>query len=177
MSQLLHRFRVTHIDGASIAKIEVGTVLLQKKPPRKADRDERYPNGFQTWTFMNFKTGETQNVTGEYIGSQIYDDKPAGGVVHVKHSPFDVYIGRAVPRSGFAASKWGNPFKVPKGYDVHADPDRILARYEEHVRSRPDLMAALPELRGKVLGCWCTPKPCHGDVLLRMVSEIEVANG
>jgi hypothetical protein len=68
-------------------------------------------------------------------------------------------------------SKWGNPFPVPKGYDREADPDRILERYEAHVRSHPDLVAALPELRGKVLGCWCAPLRCHGDVLARMAEE------
>ena len=84
-------------------------------------------------------------------------------VVHCKREKFDVYIGRP--------SKWGNPYPAPKGYDRVADPERILERYEEHVRSRPDLMAALPELRGKVLGCWCAPQRCHGDVLVRMAEE------
>ena len=28
------------------------------------------------------------------------------------------------------------------------------------------LFEALDELRGLVLGCWCAPRPCHGDVLL-----------
>ncbi|MHB8407806.1 MAG: DUF4326 domain-containing protein [Acidiferrobacterales bacterium] len=32
-------------------------------------------------------------------------------------------------------------------------------------------MSALGELRGKVLGCWCSPQACHGDVLE------ELANG
>jgi hypothetical protein len=32
-------------------------------------------------------------------------------------------------------------------------------------------MAALPKLRAKLLACRCAPKPCHGDVLVR------VANG
>lgn len=91
-------------------------------------------------------------------------------VVHVGRAEYDVYIGRAVPRAGLHASKWGNPFRLPKGYDVKADPDKILERYEAHVRSRPDLMAALPELRGKVLACWCAPNPCHGDVLLRLAN-------
>jgi hypothetical protein len=98
-----------------------------------------------------------------------------GRVVHVSREPYDIYIGRTVmfqsSRPTFVGSKWGNPFRVPKGYDVVADPKNILRRYEEYVRSRPDLMAALPELRGKVLGCWCAPKPCHGDVLLRMAAE------
>jgi hypothetical protein len=85
-------------------------------------------------------------------------------VVHCKREPFDVYVGRPSP--------WGNPIPVPRGYDREADPDRILARYEEHVRSRWDLMAALPSLRGKVLGCWCAPRKCHGDVLARMADTV-----
>jgi len=27
------------------------------------------------------------------------------------------------------------------------------------------------ELKGKVLGCWCHPKECHGDVLARIANE------
>jgi hypothetical protein len=33
---------------------------------------------------------------------------------------------------------------------------------------QPELMAALGEIRGKVLGCWCKPAACHGDVLARL---------
>lgn len=84
-------------------------------------------------------------------------------VVHCKKAKFDVYIGRP--------SKWGNPFPVPsKGYDRVKDPARILARYEEYVLSKPDLVAALPELRGKVLACWCAPQRCHGDILARLAN-------
>ena len=83
-------------------------------------------------------------------------------VVHCKRESYDVYIGRP--------SKWGNPFPIPKFYDRELDPDRILARYEAYLHTQPDLMAALPELRGKVLGCWCAPKRCHGDILLRMAN-------
>lgn len=84
--------------------------------------------------------------------------------------PFDVYIGRAF--GGFPASIWGNPFKE----GIHGTIDEVLERYEQHVRSRPDLMAALPALKGKTLACWCktksTPdKPCHGDVLVKLVGE------
>ncbi|MGD9564460.1 MAG: DUF4326 domain-containing protein [Pyrinomonadaceae bacterium] len=28
----------------------------------------------------------------------------------------------------------------------------------------------MEELRGKVLGCWCSPKVCHGDVLARLLN-------
>lgn len=100
---------------------------------------------------------------------RIQDAQVTGRVVHCKREKCDVYIGRG--------GKWGNPFLVPSNdYDREADPENILGRYEAHVRSRPDLMAALHELRGKVLGCWCAPKRCHGDVLLKLVAE-EVCGG
>lgn len=61
-----HRYRVTDVRGPQIAKLEVGTILRDAKPPE--GRDDGYPNGYRTWSFMRFKTGETQDVTAEYIG-------------------------------------------------------------------------------------------------------------
>ncbi len=80
-------------------------------------------------------------------------------VVHCRREPYDIYIGRP--------SRWGNPYTV--GRD--GSRERVIAMYEEYIRSQPHLMAALPGLRGKTLGCWCKPKACHGDVL------VELANG
>ena len=37
------------------------------------------------------------------------------------------------------------------------------------LRLQPDLMAALHELVGRDLVCWCAPLPCHGSVLLRLL--------
>jgi hypothetical protein len=82
-------------------------------------------------------------------------------VVHSKRSPYNVYIGRP--------SKWGNPFTITAATPRAA----VIAMYEEYLRSTPELMAALPELRGKILGCWCAPLACHGDVLARLASEVE----
>jgi len=36
--------------------------------------------------------------------------------------------------------------------------------------NNPELLAALPELRGKDLVCWCSPLPCHADVLLELAN-------
>jgi len=76
-------------------------------------------------------------------------------VVHCKRERYDVYIGRP--------SKWGNPFTIGKD----GTRAQVIERYEEYLLGSPDLMAALPELMGRVLGCWCAPKPCHGDILAR----------
>jgi len=80
-------------------------------------------------------------------------------VVHCKREPYDVYIGRP--------SKWGNPFKTGRDGTL----EEVLEKYEQHITNRPDLLAALHELKGRTLGCWCKPKPCHGDILARLAEE------
>lgn len=114
--------------------------------------------------------------------------------------PSFVYVGRR-SRNGWPGSKWANPFKVDSANAVQIlhtlqgkNPDPV-----KHVRfgiplgsqdavrlfslwivRQPELMDALPELRGKVLGCWCcnwspgeTPeKPCHAVVLARLADGV-----
>jgi len=87
-------------------------------------------------------------------------------VVHCKRARFDVYIGRPGP--------WGNPFSWKPGTLARflVPKEECLARYEAWLRSQPELVAkARRELRGKVLGCWCAPNPCHGDILARVAAE------
>ena len=71
-----------------------------------------------------------------------------------------VYIGRP--------SEWGNPFVI--GAD--GSRDEVIAKYEQWLRGNPHLMAALAELRGKDLVCWCAPASCHGDVLLALANGL-----
>lgn len=90
---------------------------------------------------------------------------PSTKVVHCKRKPFDVYIGRP--------SKWGNPFShLPKTRAKFrvATRDEAVEAYAAWIVQQPELMAALPELKGKVLGCWCAPKRCHGDVLTELAN-------
>ncbi len=86
-------------------------------------------------------------------------DKPA--------KPYNLYIGRANKWLGLAASKWGNPHWLSK----EADRPKVLEQYEIHVRNSPELLAALHELKDQVLGCYCKPKACHGDVLVKLYEE------
>lgn len=74
-------------------------------------------------------------------------------VVHCKKTNYDVYIGRP--------SKWGNPFEIGK----HGTRKQVIQKYREWILQQPELMKDILELHGKVLGCWCAPLPCHGDVL------------
>lgn len=83
-------------------------------------------------------------------------------VVHCKKEPFDVYVGRG--------SKWGNPYSHKEGTLAEEVVDsrfEAVKKYEEYLLSNDELMSSLSELRGKTLGCWCKPKSCHGDILLK----------
>ncbi len=77
-------------------------------------------------------------------------------VIHLRHDPYDVRIDRR--------SKWGNPFVIGKD----GSRSEVIAKYEAWIKTQPELLAALPELKGKRLGCWCAPLACHGDVLARL---------
>lgn len=93
-------------------------------------------------------------------------------VVHWKKSAFDVYIGRPGP--------WGNNFShllsTQAKFKV-ATRDEAIEKYEAWVLEQPDLIERIKkELRGKVLGCWCKPRRCHGDVLAR-IANYDLRNG
>ena len=81
-------------------------------------------------------------------------------VVHCKREAYDVYIGRP--------SKWGNPFAI--GED--GTRAEVIEKYRAWIVQQPHLMAALHELKGKRLGCWCAPRACHGDVLAELADAI-----
>jgi hypothetical protein len=85
-------------------------------------------------------------------------------VVHCKKDKHDVYIGRP--------SKWGNPFSIGKD----GTRDEVIVKYSFWIINQPDLMAALPELKDKILGCWCRPQACHGDILAQLADALPEYN-
>ena len=96
-------------------------------------------------------------------------DLGAPRVVHCKRERHHVYIGRN-PK-GMPLSKWGNRFVV----GVHGARGECVALHERELRERARreydaLIAELDELRGLVLGCWCAPRACHGDVLVLLAN-------
>lgn len=96
-----------------------------------------------------------------------------------------VYIGgaRRNAKEGWSvrASRWDPPFVWPRGHVGKKERrlviptvvfDAACTLYEQYVRSRPELMAAVPFLANKALVCWCDHKvTCHGHVLLKLAAE------
>jgi hypothetical protein len=62
--------------------------------------------------------------------------------------------------------RWGNPFKVGPDGDAAEVVRRFKAEMPEFTR-----WAAVAELRGQNLACWCRlDQPCHADVLLELAN-------
>ena len=65
-------------------------------------------------------------------------------------------------------TSWGNPFVMER----EADRDKVCDFYEQYAAWRltvePDW---LEPLRGRDLACWCAPKRCHADTLIRLANE------
>ena len=83
-------------------------------------------------------------------------------VVHCKKEHYDIYIGRP--------GKWGNPFILKN----ENDREKILVQYFEWINKPEQTQLrtdAKEELKGKILGCWCSPKSCHGNILIDIINE------
>lgn len=90
-------------------------------------------------------------------------------VVNLKTESFDVFIGRP--------SIFGNPMRI--GEKVHQKPEPVtreeaVAWYKEYFYARlktdPEFKRAVESLKGKVLGCYCKPLLCHGDVIVEYLN-------
>lgn len=72
-----------------------------------------------------------------------------------------VYVGRP--------TRWGNPFVI--GRD--GSREDVIRKYRVWLESKPELLKALPILRGKHLVCWCAPQACHADILMELANPPE----
>lgn len=89
-------------------------------------------------------------------------------IVHCKKEPYDVYIGRP--------SRFGNPFSHRGGTLAQVEVEtreEAIECFENYARSTPWLLKAIKEeLKGKILGCWCHPLSCHGEILVKIANEL-----
>lgn len=55
--------------------------------------------------------------------------------------------------------------------------EKAVEFYKKDLLKNKSLMALIPTLKGKTLGCWCKdekkPTACHGDVLVELAETYE----
>jgi hypothetical protein len=85
----------------------------------------------------------------------------------------NIYIGRRgivfIDNARFPSenSPWCNPFKI-----INGNRDECLQKYEIYITAKINSSElCLDELRGKILGCWCKPEKCHGDILIKLLNS------
>ena len=90
-------------------------------------------------------------------------------VVHVLYVPCSLRVGSTgvgAARLGFRDCSWGN-YKYP--LPPQFTPVQRQAAVDGHRRDLLDdvetMQRARLQLRGRRLGCWCAPEPCHGHNL------------
>lgn len=75
-----------------------------------------------------------------------------------------MYIGRP--------SKFGNPFEITQSRNraqaVKEHREWLLAAIKEDPAILDEIMV---ELKGRDLVCFCSPKKCHGEILLQLANE------
>lgn len=96
-------------------------------------------------------------------------------VVNIHHKePYDVYIGRSGKgQDGY----FGNPYRAihDKDEDRQAVREKVVREFDEYFYRRldsdPEFKRRVHELKGKVLGCFCKPKLCHGDIIVEYIEN------
>lgn len=69
-------------------------------------------------------------------------------------------------------SIFGNPYKG----EVYGREECIRLHreyFKKRMREDPGFRKAVNGLQGKVLGCWCKPKGCHGDVIVEYLDSVK----
>ena len=78
-------------------------------------------------------------------------------VVNKRKEHYTHYIGRG--------SIFGNPFVIGKD----GSREEVIQKYREYAPTNPELMKAIKELpKDAILGCYCKPQTCHGDVIIEI---------
>ena len=87
-------------------------------------------------------------------------------VVNIYKEEYDAYIGRkGKGQSGY----FGNPYKG----ENREDNVKLFRKYfYDRLKNDPHFAKRVHQLQGKRLGCFCSPKLCHGDIIADYLNNL-----
>lgn len=92
-------------------------------------------------------------------------------VVNIKNGQgCDVYIGRAGKNSD---GYFGNPFRLLPGEARGSTLIEYRDYFYKRLEHDPEFKERVHALKGKRLGCFCKPLPCHGDIITDYLNSME----
>lgn len=104
--------------------------------------------------------GETNQVT--------LDGEPRTGLVNMKHH------GKEGVTKIDRSTRFGSPFRLEKDGGDYTREESVEAYREwfnRKIENDGEFRAAVEDLRGETLACWCKPKACHGDVIVGYLDD------
>lgn len=88
--------------------------------------------------------------------------------VNLKIEDFDAYVGRA-------GKGWGGYFGNPRRPRPGDRPGEAVQAFRlyfiDRITKDEEYRRRVDGLRGKRLGCFCAPAPCHADVYVQYLEE------
>ena len=83
-------------------------------------------------------------------------------VGHMKRDQCDIFIGRP--------SILGNPFKIGN----NGTRKEVIDKYKDYFYKSKELKQyAEVNCKDKILGCYCNPLACHGDIIAEYLNGLE----
>lgn len=100
-------------------------------------------------------------------------------VVNTKKQNCDVYIGRANGGKDHMMNTlptkkgWlGNPYSLSE-YSREQSIKKFKIDFKHKLKNDLYFRQEVKKLKGKILGCFCKPKSCHGDVIKEYLDSLE----
>ena len=90
-------------------------------------------------------------------------------VVNLRQEKYDIYIGRAGRgQEGY----FGNPIRLNIGESRGATIEKYRVYFHNRLKNDVEFKTRIHALKGKVLGCFCKPSACHGDVIKEYLDNL-----
>lgn len=151
------------------AQREVGDPVIVAGVERQRRRRRRGVS----WVESAIEASEVRDWICESVGEPTVRHDGETKVVHCMRESYDVYIGRGKDPESGERGEWGNPFSdKPSDLATVTNANSVEEAIESYrrdlwkrIRAGEVSLEKLAALKGKTLGCWCAPGPCHGEVL------------
>ena len=86
-------------------------------------------------------------------------------IVNKYKSSYEVYIGRG--------SIWGNPFVIGKDGSREEVIEKYRGYFNNKISNDSLFFNETLNLKNKILGCFCKPLACHGDVIVEFLEKTQ----
>jgi hypothetical protein len=104
-------------------------------------------------------------------------------VVNVRIHAYDIYCGRGSSPNGSPLPRiplgnpWSHTDKNAAQFQVSTREESIKKHaiyFARRFETDLDFSTFIRSLKGKRLGCWCAPLPCHCDIIARYANNEEM---